>query len=123
MTFVIVCGGRDFDNKQLLTESLDKILADYNDIDIITGGANGADTLGEDYAIEHRIPHTVFPAKWELFGKSAGFIRNARMLQYAKDEADETPVVVAFWDGKSRGTKHMIDISKSGGATVHIVRY
>ena len=110
MTHVIVCGGRDFDDKKLLTESLDKILAEYSDIEIVSGRARGADTLGEEYAAEHNLPCATFPAKWNQFGKAAGYIRNA-------------PVVVAFWNGESRGTKHMIDIATAKKAQVHIVRY
>lgn len=120
MTRVIICGGRDFDNKDLLVESLDKILHSYKDVEIVTGGAKGADTLGDNYAMAKAYPRKVFYANWKAFGKTAGYIRNGRMLEYAQEE---TPVVVAFWDGKSRGTKHMIDIAKSGGATVHIVNY
>ncbi|MCM1233547.1 MAG: DUF2493 domain-containing protein [Ruminococcus flavefaciens] len=120
MRRVIVCGGRDFGDETLLTTSLDEILAEYDSFEIVTGGAKGADSIGDKYAIEHGMQRIVFPAKWDKFGKTAGYIRNAQMLQYAQEE---TPVVVAFWDGKSRGTKHMIDIATTGGAEVHIVRY
>lgn len=120
MTHVIVCGGRDFDDKKLLTESLDKILAEYSDIEIVSGRARGADTLGEEYAAEHNLPCATFPAKWNQFGKAAGYIRNAQMLLHAEEG---TPVVVAFWNGESRGTKHMIDIATAKKAQVHIVRY
>lgn len=120
MTRVIVCGGRDFVNKELLTESLDKILTEYEDVEIVSGKAAGADTLGEIYATEHGVRCVKFPAEWDKFGKHAGFIRNSQMLQYAQKK---TPVVVAFWDGKSHGTKHMINIATDGGAKVHIVHY
>src|SRR4029453_8101869 len=68
---------------------------------IITGGARGADQLGYRWAWKHAIRHQVFRADWERFGKSAGIRRNLQMAQ-------EGDVLVAFWDGQSPGTRHMI---------------
>jgi len=63
------------------------------------------DALGKKYATEHGIEYQEFPADWERFGKSAGFERN----KYIVTAAD---VVVAFWDGKSKGTEHTLEIAK-----------
>ena len=104
---VIVAGSREFTDYEKLRTTLDRLLSRYeiSEIEIVSGGARGADTLGERYAEEKGCPVHVFPADWEQFGKAAGYRRNVQMAEYAD-------ACVAFWDGKSRGTKHMIDISK-----------
>lgn len=70
-------------------------------IEIVSGGARGADKLGEKYAREKNYPIKSFPAEWQKYGKSAGPIRNAKMVDYAN-------VCVAFWDRESKGTHDMI---------------
>lgn len=71
---------------------------------IISGGANGADKLGEQFAQEENIPLEVYKAEWDKYGKGAGFKRNALM-------ASKAEALIAIWDGASRGAKHMIDIA------------
>lgn len=115
----IVCGGRNFNDRKLCFESLDRYLSEYKDLEIVSGHARGADSLGEEYAKLHGLKLSIFKADWEQYGKSAGAIRNRQMLRYA---SKETPVVIAFWDGKSRGTKNMIDQAMEKAIT-HIVRY
>lgn len=106
MTRIIVAGSRDFTDYSRLCSRLDEIIADIHDeIEIVSGHARGADSLGERYARENGLKIAVFPANWDLYGKSAGVIRNQQMLDYA---SKETPLVVAFWDGCSRGTLDMI---------------
>lgn len=85
-------------------------------IQIVCGMARGADRLGERYAKEHGYQVIYFPADWDLDGKSAGFKRNVRMAEYAD-------ALVAFWDGESKGTKHMIEIAKEKGLDIRIKRY
>jgi hypothetical protein len=80
---------------------------------VISGTARGADKLGELWAEHFGIPVERFPADWDKFGKSAGYKRNAEM-------ADNAEALIALWDGKSRGTKHMIDIAKSKGLRTHV---
>ena len=121
MVRIIVCGSRTFNDKALFDTKMDEILHSYlPDIEIISGRARGADTFGEQYAKTHNIPLVMFPAQWNIYGKSAGYRRNAQMLDYAKQG---TPVVIAFWDGTSRGTKNMIDTAKKAGAIVHVINY
>ena len=105
---VIVAGGRDFNNYEGLSNSLDYLFKNIND-DI-------QDRLGERYAKEHGYQVIYFPADWDLDGKSAGFKRNVKMAEYAD-------ALVAFWDGSSRGTKHMIDTAKEKGLDIRIKRY
>ena len=120
MERIIICGTRTFDNYQLLCQTLDKIITNPAKAEIVSGRAKGADILGERYAKEHNIPLVMFPAQWDLYGKSAGFKRNADMLNYAKQK---NPVIIAFWDGISHGTKNMIDISRKANARVHVIQY
>lgn len=115
---VIVAGSRDFADYRLMAEKLDKLLSrkSHDEIVIISGGARGADSLGEHYAREHNLHLKVFPADWNTFGKRAGYIRNEQMANYAD-------ALVAFWDGQSRGTQHMINIARQHGLNVRVVLY
>ncbi len=117
MLRLIIAGGRDFDNYALLTEVMDKYLSDVtDDIVIVCGKARGADTLGEQYAKEHGYQVNYFPANWKRYGKSACYIRNTEMAKSAD-------ALVAFWDGHSLGTKHMIATAEQLGLDVRVVRY
>ncbi len=117
MLRVIIAGGRDFDNYILLTETMDKYLSDVtDDVVIVCGKARGADTLGEQYAISHGYSVWDFPAEWSRYGKAAGYIRNTEMAKNAD-------ALVAFWVGRSLGTKHMIATAEQSGLDVHVVRY
>lgn len=111
----IIAGGRDFSNYNLLKESCDLLLLQKVQ-EVISGDARGADSLGEKWASENKIRTTIFPANWNKYGKSAGYKRNVQMADYADG-------LIAFWDGNSRGTKHMIDIAKEKGLEVHVISY
>jgi ABC-type enterochelin transport system substrate-binding protein len=113
---VIIAGGRNFRDYNKLRESCDNILVNQKEVEIVSGTAAGADTLGERYAQEKGYEVKKFPAQWDLYGKSAGYKRNQQMAEYADG-------LIAFWDGKSRGTKHMIDIANKMGLKVRVVRY
>jgi hypothetical protein len=115
---LIIAGGRDFNDYNLLKEKLDHLLSKLpnDDIEIVSGCARGTDSLGERYAKEKGIPVKQFPAKWGQYGKRAGYLRNEEMALYATH-------CICFWDGESKGTKHMIDISKKQNLNLRIVRY
>lgn len=115
---VIIEGCRDFDDYELLKEKCDYFLQDEKkeDVVIISGHASGADALGERYAQERGFQLETFPADWKAHGRAAGPIRNARMASAAN-------VLIAFWDGKSRGTKNMIETAKNHNLKVVVVRY
>ncbi|MEK0346434.1 MAG: SLOG family protein [Nitrosopumilus sp.] len=100
MKKIAVVGSRDFTDYLLLAEILELFFD--KGFEIISGGAEGADSLAENYATRKRLKCTVFKADWDVHGKSAGFIRN----QLIVDAAD---IVVAFWDGVSKGTKDTLD--------------
>ena len=116
---VIIASSRGFSNYKLLKEKCNEYLREkrkeYNII-IISGGARGADTLGEKYAQDEGFSLEVFPANWNKFGKSAGFIRNEQMAEVAD-------ALIAFWDGKSHGTKHMVEIMENKKLLVRVVNY
>ena len=116
---VIIAGSRNFSNYKLLkdvcNETLKEKKKEYN-IVIVSGGARGADKAGEMYANEEKLDLEIFPADWKKYGKSAGFRRNEQMAEFAD-------ALIAFWDGKSNGTKHMIDIATEKGMNVRVVKY
>lgn len=113
---VIIAGGRDFNDYALLCSKCDMFFCKKTPSAIISGMARGADSLGVRYAREHGIPVLEFPADWKTLGKRAGILRNLQML----DVAD---AVVAFWDGQSRGTGHMISETKKRGLPLRVVGY
>lgn len=122
---IIVAGGRDFDDYKLLKLTLKEYIngldiIDLSQIVVISGAARGADTLGEHFACDYQIAIRRFPAKWEELGKRAGFVRNAEMAKYA---AEKRGVLFAFWDGKSKGTKNMINLANRYGLEVHVINY
>lgn len=110
----IVAGSRTFQNYLLLCKELDKIKEQIDEI--VCGEARGADTLGRTYAYDNDILIKSYPADWERYGKSAGFVRNEEMAAYA-DKA------IIFWDGKSVGSKDMIDKMEKLGKEVRVVYY
>lgn len=116
---IIIAGGRDFIDYALLKSKVDALLKAKiltHKIVIVSGKARGADSLGERYAAEKGYEISTHPADWDAYGKSAGYRRNAEMAQ----EAD---ALIAFWDGKSRGTKHMIDLAEKHGLVIRTVIY
>ncbi|MDO5445907.1 MAG: DUF2493 domain-containing protein [Eubacteriales bacterium] len=117
---IIICGGRDFRDRALFEQSLDSILKNYEDFTFVSGHAKGADTFAEEYARVHSIPVNVFKPDWKRYGKGAGPVRNREMLAFA---AEKTPVIIAFWDGKSKGTQNMLREAKELNAVCHLVMY
>jgi hypothetical protein len=121
MNALIIAGGRDFKNFSLLVERVDVFrrvhsLLDPEDLQIVSGGADGADRLGELYAKNNNLKVVKFPADWEKHGKSAGPIRNAAMATYASH-------AILFWNGGSPGTKNMIYNAKLQKLKINVVYY
>ena len=117
---VIIAGGRDFNDYELLKSKCDYylsfVLSSGDSITIVSGHARGADTLGEQYAMEKGYPLDSHPADWDKYGKSAGYRRNQEMVDVAQ-------AAICFWDGKSKGTKHTIDLCKKKGIPCKVVSY
>jgi hypothetical protein len=121
---VLVCGGRDYNDRKYFISFLDKLCEErgwktpedeYGNwlpaITIIHGGARGADSMADDYAIVNWTGLKVYPAQWAKYGKKAGYIRNQKMLDEGKPN-----VVVAFPGGK--GTQMMKDLARKAGVEV-----
>ena len=116
---VVIAGSRGFSNYKLLKETCDKYLREKkktHNVVVISGHARGADLLGEKYASDEDLDLEIYPADWKKYGKTAGFMRNEQMANIAD-------AVIAFWNGESHGTKHMIDIAEEKGLNVKVVNY
>ena len=108
-----IIGSRGFNNYELL----EKTLEEYQNAElVVSGGAQGADKLGERWAKEKGIKTLIFKPNWEKFGKSAGFIRN-------QDIVKNSDLVIAFWDGESKGTKNSIDLCEKFSIDVKTIIY
>jgi len=110
---VAVIGSRGFTDRALLTQTLDGI-ADKKMI--VSGGAKGADQMAEEYARERGIEVKIFLPDYQKHKQGAPIRRNELIVR----EAD---LVVAFWDGKSKGTKDTINKAKSSGKEVKLVKW
>lgn len=110
---VLVCGSRDWGYDTWIAQRLVELPANTQ---IMHGGARGPDTASDIYARSFGMPKPqVFRANWKLHGKRAGFMRNVEMLDQEPD------LVIAFWDGESRGTKHTIEEARKRGILVEVI--
>ena len=121
MNRLIIAGGRDFSDWTLFYGTMNQWFEDhdpdYTHTTILSGMADGADSMGVLFAQDRGIPYDEFPAEWKKYGRRvAGFKRNHEMALSATH-------LVAFWDGKSTGTKDMIDRAKAVGLKVTVVYY
>lgn len=124
MLKVIIAGSRGFYDYELLKSVADICIGrDVINVEVISGTAMGADKLGEQYAKERGFKVMRFPALWNKYGKSAGFIRNTQMAKYATINKDDDSMLIAFWDGKSNGTRHIIKQAESNGMKVYVIKY
>ncbi len=99
---VLVCGSRSWCDRQAIIHAL----VDYDASMVIHGGARGADRLAGEAAELLGLPVKGYNADWDRLGRSAGAIRNRQMIEDGKPD-----IVMAFWDGKSPGTKDMISVA------------
>lgn len=113
---VIIAGDRRFNDYGFLCEKCDGVLSGRiasGEVVIVSGHARGTDLLGERYASEHSLRCELFPADWEKYGRSAGPIRNREMASHAD-------ALIAFYDGKSKGTGNMIRLARDLGLEVDV---
>jgi hypothetical protein len=108
---VLVCGGRDYFDRDHIFETLDSLLAVHDITCIIHGAQSGADEEAKIWAGLTKIPDEPFEADWAKHGDAAGPIRNRRMLKQGKPD-----MVVAFPGG--RGTANMVGLAKHAGIEV-----
>lgn len=114
---ICINGSRGFTSfERLEKELLSRIpLDDKSAVEIVSGGARGADTLARQFAEKYELSFKEFPANWNKYGKSAGHIRNKEMIDYSDK-------LISFWDGISRGTSGAITYAKSINKPVEIIR-
>jgi hypothetical protein len=130
MCRIAIIGSRDFNDYEYLKQKLIKYICSNFDtfeekgklyrrrntwpnILIISGGAKGADTLAEKFADEYNLEKLIFKPDWDLYGKRAGFVRNAKIV-------DNCDVLFAFQINKSKGTQHSIDLAKEKSKEVYV---
>ena len=99
MRKIIIAGCRNYNDYENFKKECDKLITEK--VEIVWGGASGVDAMAKRYADEKGHNNKLFKADWTAFGKSAGPIRNQKMAEYGDE-------LIAFWDGKSRGTRNMI---------------
>lgn len=108
-----VVGGREFDDYDMLKSALNK----FKQIDlIVSGGAKGADSLGEQYADDNGINKLIHYPDWQEHGKLAGFVRNTDIVR-------DSDLIIAFWNKESKGTKDTIDKCHKMGKLILVVYY
>jgi hypothetical protein len=115
---IAIVGGRDFNDFDLMK----KVLVDFMDGNqtilnaVVSGGAKGVDTLAENFADEIGVEKIIFKPNFEKFGRFAALMRNTEIIE-------NSDVVFAFWDGKSKGTLDSISKAKKMNKTLHIINY
>jgi hypothetical protein len=107
----IIAGSRSIRRIEVVEDAV--AVSQFNITEIVSGMARGVDTLALEFAATHGIPVKQMPADWDKLGKSAGFRRNGEMANYAD-------ALIAIWDGKSKGTLHMINVAKERGLKVYV---
>lgn len=121
---MIVAGSRSFKDTQLFKEVMNGVLTGLTaagfkkgDIEFVSGMAKeGPDRMIVDYAKEHDFPLQEFPAKWDVYGNSAGMVRNGDMGSYGTH-------CLVFWDGKSKGSANMLDVAKKKNLATQVVMF
>lgn len=107
----IIAGSRGITDFKIVQKAV--IAAPWKLSEIVSGGARGVDTLGGQVGDVMMLPVKTFLPDWRKYNKSAGYIRNVEMAEYAD-------ALIAIWDGKSNGTAHMIKIAYSKKLKVYV---
>lgn len=116
---IAIVGSRTFQDYDLMCEFIECKLSDeeFNSVEaVVSGGARGADSLAEQYARENGLEMIHFKADWRGLGSKAGPMRNVEIIR-------ECDICFAFWDGKSSGTRHDIELCKQMGKVCHICKF
>lgn len=107
----IIAGSRTISDSDLVIEAIKE--SEFEITSILCGGAKGADMLGKNWGKKNSIEVKEFPANWEKFGNAAGIMRNVSMANHAD-------ALIAIWDGKSTGTRHMIEEARRKNLKVYV---
>lgn len=108
-----IIGSRKFNDREFAYEKLDALHAFYKFKTVVSGGARGADSIGSDWASARGLDALIFLPEYEKYGRSAPFRRNT-------DIVENSDIIVAFWDGKSTGTKDSLEKAKVRGVITKI---
>lgn len=108
---VIVAGSRSIKDPKLVEEAIRE--APFRITELVSGGADGVDTLAKEYANQHNLDYQEFTPDWDEYGKSAGPQRNHAMAVYAS-------ALIGLWDGESKGTQDVIQKALSEGLDVYV---
>jgi len=112
MFTILVCGGRDYENRDRVYRTLDELAKQHPEgIRLVHGSAPGADSLAAHWATFNRVPATAVPADWKKYGRAAGPIRNSQMLEMSSPD-----LCVAFAGGT--GTADMVTKCRKAGVEV-----
>lgn len=112
---LLIAGSRDITDIGVIPWLVFNHLRDNDIWEIISGGARGVASEAERLANEHGINFKLFKADWDNLGKLAGYVRNAKMVNYCD-------IALIVWDGKSKGTKHTIDLLDKANKPYVLVR-
>lgn len=112
---VAIIGSRNITDRNFIYSKLDKIFLNRKPDLVVSGGAKGPDTLGVMWARDNSVEVKEFIPDWAKYGRGAGFKRNTQIVEAAN-------LVIAFWDGESRGTKDSIDKAKKLNKRVEIIK-
>lgn len=129
MNKIAIIGSRDFPDMKFVENIVKTLCKDYPDVTIVSGGARGVDKLAIDCAITMKRKYKIFPADWAnlnypdaiirtrtdggKYDAKAGMRRNKLIIDYAE-------FIIAFWDGKSKGTLNSIDLARKAGKPINI---
>jgi hypothetical protein len=113
---IVICGSRTAKNRAELESWLNATIDTTKNPTIRTGGAEGTDQMAKEWAEKKGLHHEEHPAEWKRYGKKAGPIRNAQMMQGASQ-------VLANWDGTSKGTANALKQARAKGLKVQENRY
>lgn len=111
-----IVGSRGFNDYDLLEKTINENYKIDQIEAIVSGGARGADSLGEKYAEKNNINKEIHLPDWKKYGRGAGFVRN-------KDIVDACDSIILFWDGSSKGTMHSMRLAQKAGKKIHLIEY
>lgn len=122
MTKLLIFGSRTFQDRNRLSAEVSKLIKkkgwNLKKLEIVAGGAPGADTLGKEWAQQNAIIYTEFAANWDLYGNKAGPLRNEVQGEYCAFN-----YAIGFWDGHSRGTAHMISVCEEKSIELTLIKF
>jgi hypothetical protein len=111
---VAIVGSRTYTNFERLEQFVKDTVNISEITTIISGGAKGVDTLAEKLALKYDIPTKIFYPNWQKYGKFAGPVRNEKIIK-------DSDIVIALWDGMSKGTNSSINLARKYNRELHIL--